>query len=148
MTVTVLPKRIGLILPAFLVLVSNQNRWTPMGVLKLYIPQRSRRNLWRLISESDRLLPPFGILTGQRQPEEEVDSILMIRYSDHIGLNIQKHILRFPLTLRPLWLWGHNCTGIHWTIAHATAAATTAKSVGIPLIIVVPLTLTPSERDE
>jgi len=41
----------------------------------------------------------------------------------------------------------HNCAGTHSTIGHAAAAATTAKSLGIPLIVVVPLTLTPSELD-
>jgi len=42
---------------------------------------------------------------------------------------------------------GHNCFGTHATIGHAAAAATTAKSMGIPLIVVVPLTPTPSEID-
>jgi len=42
---------------------------------------------------------------------------------------------------------GHNCAGTHSTIAHAAAAATTAKSLGIPLFVVVPLTPTLSEID-
>jgi hypothetical protein len=42
---------------------------------------------------------------------------------------------------------GHNCAGTHSTIGHAAAAATTAKSLGIPLIVVVPPTPTPSELD-
>jgi len=42
---------------------------------------------------------------------------------------------------------GHNCLGTHSTVGHAAAAATTAKSLGIPLIVVVPPTPTPSELD-
>jgi hypothetical protein len=42
---------------------------------------------------------------------------------------------------------GHNCAGTHSTIGHAAAAATTEKSFGIPLIVVVPHTPTPSEID-
>jgi len=42
---------------------------------------------------------------------------------------------------------GHNCAGTHSTIGHAAAAATTAKSLGIPLIVIVPPTPTPSEID-
>jgi len=42
---------------------------------------------------------------------------------------------------------GHNCAGTHSTVGHAAAAATTAKPLGIPLIVVVPLTPTPSELD-
>jgi hypothetical protein len=42
---------------------------------------------------------------------------------------------------------GHNCVGTQSTIGHAAAAATTAKSLGIPLIVVVPPTPTPSELD-
>ena len=42
---------------------------------------------------------------------------------------------------------GHNCADTHSTIGHAAAAATTAKSLGIPLIVVVPPTPTPSEID-
>jgi hypothetical protein len=43
---------------------------------------------------------------------------------------------------------GHNCAGTHSTIRYAAAAATTAKSLGMPLIVVVPQTPTPSEFDE
>jgi len=42
---------------------------------------------------------------------------------------------------------GHNCAGTHSTIGYAAAAATTAKSLVIQLIVVVPPTLTPSELD-
>jgi hypothetical protein len=42
---------------------------------------------------------------------------------------------------------GHNCAGTQLTIGHAAAAATTAKSLGIPLIVVVPLTPISSEID-
>jgi len=42
---------------------------------------------------------------------------------------------------------GHNCAGTHLTVGHAAAAATTAKSLGIPLIVIVPPTPTPSELD-
>jgi len=42
---------------------------------------------------------------------------------------------------------GHNCAGTHSTDGHAAAAATTTKSLGIPLIVIVPPTLTPSELD-
>jgi len=42
---------------------------------------------------------------------------------------------------------GHNSAGTHSTIGHAAAAATTAKSLGIPLIVIVPSTPTPSELD-
>jgi len=42
---------------------------------------------------------------------------------------------------------GHNCAGTHSTVGHAAAAATTAKSLGIPLIVVVPPTPTPSKLD-
>jgi hypothetical protein len=42
---------------------------------------------------------------------------------------------------------GHNCEGTQSTIGHAAAAGTTAKSTGIPLIVIVPLTPTPSELD-
>ena len=42
---------------------------------------------------------------------------------------------------------GHNCAGTHSTIGHAAAAATTANSLGIPLIVVVPPTPTPFELD-
>jgi len=42
---------------------------------------------------------------------------------------------------------GHNCTGIHLTIAHPAAAATTVMSLGIVLIVVVPLTPTHSKID-
>jgi len=42
---------------------------------------------------------------------------------------------------------GHNCAGAQSTVGHVAAAATTAKSLGIPLIVVVPPTPTPSEID-
>jgi hypothetical protein len=42
---------------------------------------------------------------------------------------------------------GHNCVGIQSTVGYAAAAATTAKSFGITLIVVVPPTPTPSEID-
>ena len=42
---------------------------------------------------------------------------------------------------------GHNCVGTQLTIGHAAAAATIAESLKIPLIVVVPLTPTPSELD-
>jgi len=42
---------------------------------------------------------------------------------------------------------GHNSVGTHSTIGHAAAAATTAKSLGIALIVVVPPTPTPPEID-
>jgi len=42
---------------------------------------------------------------------------------------------------------GHNCIGTHSTVGHAAAAATTAMSLGIQLIVVVPPTPTPSEID-
>jgi hypothetical protein len=42
---------------------------------------------------------------------------------------------------------GHNCAGTHSTVGHAAAAATTAKSPRVPLIVVEPPTLTPSEID-
>jgi len=42
---------------------------------------------------------------------------------------------------------GHNCAGTHSTIGHTAAAATTAKSLGIPLFVIAPLTPTPSEID-
>jgi len=42
---------------------------------------------------------------------------------------------------------GHNCAGTHSTIGRSAAAATTAKSLGIPLIVIVPPTPTPSEID-
>jgi hypothetical protein len=41
----------------------------------------------------------------------------------------------------------HNCLGTHSTVGQAAAAATTAQSLGIPLIAVVPLTPTPPEID-
>jgi hypothetical protein len=41
----------------------------------------------------------------------------------------------------------NNCARTHLTVGHAAAAATTAKSHGIPLIVIVPLTPTPSEID-
>jgi len=40
---------------------------------------------------------------------------------------------------------GHNCAGTHSTIGHTAAAATTSKSLGIPLIFIVPPTPSPSE---
>jgi len=40
---------------------------------------------------------------------------------------------------------GHDCVGAQSTVGHAAAAATTAKSLGIPLIVVLPPTPTPSE---
>jgi hypothetical protein len=42
---------------------------------------------------------------------------------------------------------GHNCAGIQSTIGHAAAAATIAKSLGVPMIVVVPPTPTPSKFD-
>jgi hypothetical protein len=42
---------------------------------------------------------------------------------------------------------GYNCAGTHSTVGNAAAAATTAKSLKIPLLVVVPLTLTPSGLD-
>jgi len=42
---------------------------------------------------------------------------------------------------------GHHCAGTLSSIGHAVAAAPTAHSLGIPLIVVVPPTLTPSEID-
>jgi len=42
---------------------------------------------------------------------------------------------------------GHHCSGIHPTVGHAAAAATTAKSLGILLFGVVPPTPTLSEID-
>lgn len=42
---------------------------------------------------------------------------------------------------------GHNGVGAQSTIGYAAAAATTAVSVGIPLVVVVPPTLTLSEID-
>jgi hypothetical protein len=40
---------------------------------------------------------------------------------------------------------GHNCVGVQLMIGHAAAAATTVKSLGILLIVVVPLSPTPSK---
>jgi len=40
---------------------------------------------------------------------------------------------------------GYNCLGSHSTIGHAPAAAETVKYALIPLIVVEPPTLTPSE---
>ena len=48
---------------------------------------------------------------------------------------------------RPCDCEGNNCAGTHSTVGHAVAAATTATSLGIPLIVIVPLTPTPSELD-
>jgi hypothetical protein len=42
---------------------------------------------------------------------------------------------------------GHNCAGTYSTIGHAAVASTTAKSLGIPLIVVVPPTPTPSKLE-
>jgi len=42
---------------------------------------------------------------------------------------------------------GHNCAGTQSTIGYTAATVTTAKSRGIPLIVIVPLTPTPSEID-
>jgi hypothetical protein len=42
---------------------------------------------------------------------------------------------------------GHNCAGTHSTVGHTAAAETAAKSLGIPLIVIVPPTPTPSEMD-
>jgi hypothetical protein len=42
---------------------------------------------------------------------------------------------------------GHYCFGVSLTAGHTAAAVTTAKSLGIPLIVVVPPTPTPSEID-
>jgi hypothetical protein len=42
---------------------------------------------------------------------------------------------------------GHHCVGAQLTVGHTAEAATTAKSLGIPLIVVVPLTSTASEID-
>jgi len=42
---------------------------------------------------------------------------------------------------------GYNCAGTHSTVGHAAAAAITAKSLGIPQIVIVPPTPTPSELD-
>jgi hypothetical protein len=39
----------------------------------------------------------------------------------------------------------HNCVGPQSSVGHAEAAATTAQSLGNPLIVIAPLTLTPSE---
>jgi len=44
------------------------------------------------------------------------------------------------------WM-GHNCSGTHSTVGHAAAAARTAKSLGVPLIYIVPPTRMPSEVD-
>jgi hypothetical protein len=41
----------------------------------------------------------------------------------------------------------HDCVEAQSTIGHAAAAATTEKTLGIPLIDVVPLTPTPFEID-
>jgi len=43
---------------------------------------------------------------------------------------------------------GHNCLVTHSTVGHAPAAATTANSLGVPLIVVVPPTPTPSKINE
>jgi len=40
-----------------------------------------------------------------------------------------------------------NCVGTHSTVGHAAAVATTAKSLGIPLIVIVPPTPNSSEID-
>jgi len=65
----------------------------------------------------------------------------------------------YPDTLLTLHFWlsyhpeepcdceGHNCWAIHSTVGHAAAVATTAKSLGIPLIVIVPLSPTPSKID-
>jgi len=42
---------------------------------------------------------------------------------------------------------GYNCVRAQSTVGHAAAAATTATSLGIPLIFIVPPTPTPSEID-
>ena len=42
---------------------------------------------------------------------------------------------------------GHNCVGAQSTIGHAAAAAITAQSLAIPLIVIVPPSPTPSEID-
>jgi hypothetical protein len=41
----------------------------------------------------------------------------------------------------------HNCLGTHSTVGYAAAAATTANSLGIPLIVVEPLMPKPSKVD-
>jgi hypothetical protein len=76
------------------------------------------------------------------------------------GLDIKDHVFKPHLTQNTgarLWFPcypeelcdrdGNNCAGIHLTVGHAAAAATTAKSLRIPLIVVVPLTPTPSKLD-
>jgi hypothetical protein len=40
---------------------------------------------------------------------------------------------------------GHNCVEAQLSVGHAAAAATTAKSLGVPLIVVVPSNPTPSD---
>jgi len=47
----------------------------------------------------------------------------------------------------PCWCEGHDCCETHETEGHAPAAAETAKSLEIPLIVVEPPTPTPSEID-
>jgi hypothetical protein len=42
---------------------------------------------------------------------------------------------------------GHNCVRVQTTIGQTAAAATTAKSLEIPVIVVVPPTMTPSKID-
>ena len=42
---------------------------------------------------------------------------------------------------------GHNCLGTHSMEGYAPAAAATAKPVPVPLIVIEPPTLTPSEID-
>jgi hypothetical protein len=52
----------------------------------------------------------------------------------------------FPCNcMEPCDCSGHNCAGTHCTKWHAAAAATTAQSLGILLIMVLPPTTTPSE---
>ena len=48
---------------------------------------------------------------------------------------------------QPCMCEGHNCTGTHSTVGHTSAAATTAKSLRVPLFVMVPVTLTASEMD-
>jgi len=125
--------------------VSNLNHWMPSRVLTLYVQQLWRKNRWKPIFGNNRLFPPLGMLIGQMQSENTEPWISTTQCLNNIGLDIVVLILNSSVILKSCVTEGHNYTETHSTIGHAAAAASTAKSLGFPLIVEVPATPTQSE---
>jgi len=98
-TVIVLPKWFGLTMPEPPVLFWNCNLWTPSIVSEPYMRLFLSMNCWPHIFGSNLMIPPPGIVTGQKPLPMEEDRHLMIPYSEIVGLSIGEPTLGSTLIL-------------------------------------------------